>query len=501
MHNPEEKSYFQIIKSSALIGGSSMANIALGIVRTKAMALLLGPSGIGLLGLYGSVADLARGIAGMGINGSGVRQIAEAVGTGDDDRIARTVITLRRVSLVLGLVGALLLVGFKNQISRITFGDGSHTLQIALLGLVVLFGAVSSGQGALLLGMRRVADMARLTVLGAFYGTVFSVLVVYFYGENGVVPSLICTAFMAMAMSWWYSRKISVSHVPMQVAVVIGEASALLKLGVVFMASGLMSMGAAYLVQVFVLRHLGTDQVGFYQAAWAIGGLYVGFILQAMGADFFPRLTAVSRDNDHCNRLVNEQAEVSILLAGPGIIATLTLAPFVIHLFYSAEFEPAVEVLRWICLGMMLRVASWPVGFVLLAKGERNLFFWSELASWLFYVASVVVCIKWFGLIGTGVAFFALYIFYAIVIYFVARRLSGFRWSRANRRRALLITVLLGTVFSGWYILPQAAATIMGSGVTAVAVIWSLRELCQLMPVEKLPKPVRYAARTMKLIP
>ena len=72
---------------------------------------------------------------------------------------------------------------------------------------------------------------------------------------------------------------------------------------------------------------------------------------------------------------------VSLLLAGPGVLATLTLALLVIQLFSSARFEPAVEILRWNCLGMMLRVASWPMGFILLAKGEGKIFFWSELLA------------------------------------------------------------------------------------------------------------------------
>ena len=47
------------------------------------MAMLLGPAGFGLFGLYGSIANLTQSLAGMGINSSGVRQIAEAVGSGD----------------------------------------------------------------------------------------------------------------------------------------------------------------------------------------------------------------------------------------------------------------------------------------------------------------------------------------------------------------------------------------------------------------------------------
>src|SRR5712691_4627191 len=86
-----KNTYGQILKSSALIGGSSVVRICLGFVRNKAMTLILGPEGFGLLGIYQSIADLTQAVAGMGLNSSGVRQIAESVSTGDNARIARTV--------------------------------------------------------------------------------------------------------------------------------------------------------------------------------------------------------------------------------------------------------------------------------------------------------------------------------------------------------------------------------------------------------------------------
>ena len=109
--------------------------------------------------------------------------------------------------------------------------------------------------------------------------------------------------------------------------------------------------------------------MGLYQSAWTLGGLYIGFILDAMGADFYPRLTAVATDDRECTRLVNEQTEIGLLLAGPGVLGTLTFAPLVMTLFYTAEFSGAVEPLRWICLGMAalrglrsLRWPAWPSG-------------------------------------------------------------------------------------------------------------------------------------------
>src|SRR6185503_3210517 len=115
-------------------------NVAVAIVRTKAMALLLGPTGIGLMGLYVSILNLVQTLAGMGINTSGVRQIADAAGSGDTARIALTTLVLRRTALVLGLVGAVLLIVLAKPISILTFGSDRHSGAIAMLSVAVFLG-------------------------------------------------------------------------------------------------------------------------------------------------------------------------------------------------------------------------------------------------------------------------------------------------------------------------------------------------------------------------
>jgi len=497
----KKHSYGQILKSSALIGGSSVLNIGLGMVRTKAIALILGRAGVGLFGVYGLVNDLTRSIAGMGVNTSGVRQIAEAVGSGDAQRIGRTVTVLRRVAFCSGTIGALLLLALCKPISWLTFKDYQHTGSVALLALAVFFGDISQGQAALVQGMRRIADLARMSVWGAFFGTLFSVPIVYFFHEDGVAPSLVCVAAMGILTSWWYARKIKVERVRLTMHQAREEISSLLRLGVVFMTTGMMPLGAGYLVNIIMLRKFDLAAVGCYSAASTLGIQYVKFITDAMGADFYPRLTAVASDHQECNRLVNEQAEVGLLLAVPGVIATLTFAPLVIWLFYSSAFVPAVEILRWICLGMMLRVVSWPMGFILVAKGERKLFFLTELLANGLFVFLVWAGLTVFGLKGSGIAFFGLYVVYWTGIYFVVRRLSGFRWSRANLRLAAIFAPGIAAVFVSWYELPRIATVILGATLTLLTGIYSLKTLCTLVPLERLPKPAQKIILFFQLAP
>lgn len=497
---PEKDSYAETLKSSALMGFSTLINLAIGIIRTKAIAVWLGPAGFGSMGLYSSIADLAQNIAGMGINASGVRHIAEAVGAGDTERIARAVVVLRRTAVLLGVLGAAFLIAFSPLISTLTFGNDQHATAVKLLSATVLFNCLSGGQAALIQGMRRISDLVKMGALGAAAGAIISIPIVYALREDGIVPSLICGAAISLIVSWWYSRKIRIRIPSMALAQIGHEAAGLLKLGFVFMASGFLMAGASYAVRVFVLRNLGFEAAGFYQSAWTLGGMYVGVILGAMGTDFYPRLTAAARDNSACNRLVNEQMEMSNLLAAPGIIATLTFAPLVITLFYSTQFQQAVEVLRWLCLGMALRVMSWPMGFIIIAKGARNLFFWSELGWTVIYLALAWVCVTAFALNGAGIAFFGSYIFHVLMVYVIVRRLSGFRYSTANAKSNLLFISIIGLVFCSLYWLSDHVAMVVGLLALAATSIYSIRRIFSLVPPTQVPRPILRMLQWLRLV-
>jgi PST family polysaccharide transporter len=220
-----------------------------------------------------------------------------------------------------------------------------------------------------------------------------------------------------------------------------------------------------------------------------------------MGMDFYPRLTAASKDNARCNQMMNEQTEVGLLLAGPGVLGTLTIAPLVIHLFYSAKFGPAVELLRWNSLGMLLQVVCWPIATLQLAKGRGNLFFWTQFAVSALCVLLTWVGVNLWGLTGAAVAFCGMMFAQFLISYLVARRISGFQYATVNRKLSLLFTALCTIVFLSWYVLSFAIATTLGIATTLVAGFYSLRLLCSLVPIEKMPRPARVIINLFHLAP
>lgn len=474
-------SYRDILKSTAWIGGSQVINVLVSMVRAKAMALLLGPAGVGLNGMYWSVLSVAQNIAGLGVNSSGVRQVAEAIGSGDQLRVARTVAVLRRVSLWLGLAGGLVLVAGAGPIAQLTFGrvDQSETIGVALLSIVLLMNLVIAGQGALLQGLRKVSEMAQSNVLGSVAGTLAVIPLVYFWGRDGVVPALIAGSAAALAISWWFVRQIEIAKPRLTLAETKTEAWALTKLGFAFMISGLMMMLSGYLIRLIVMRFVGLEATGLYQAAWTLGGMYVSLVLQSMGVDFYPRLTAAIRDHATSVRLVNEQTNVSLLLAGPGVVATLVFSPLVLSVFYSSEFMAAVELLRWICLGVAMRAISWPLGFILMAEANQARIIGVEVAWTAVHLGLAWLLVPGWGITGAGIAFFGSYGFHIAVTYFLARRIIGFRWTAENVR----VMALQGLAIAGTFLLAHfgSAMVTYAAGTTALVgiTILSFRQLAE----------------------
>ena len=475
--NSANKSYKQIMKSTFIMGGSSIIVTLLGIVRNKIIALILGPTGLGLTGIYMNITNLVRTFSGMGIGESGMRQIAGAFGTGNDEKIARTVLGIRRASLLSGAAGLCMLLFMSSGVSRLTFGSADHKNDIAILSATIFFGAVALGQRALIQGTRRIADLAKLDILAAVFGTVLSIPVVYYFGEKGIVYTLLTVSATAIVTSWWYCKKIKIPAVTLSWRESVAEAGPMVRLGFALMLGSLMSFGLQYVLRVLVVRYEGLGAAGVYHAATSLSLVYVGVILNAMLTDFYPCLSAAAQDLDESRSLINKQVEVGLLFLVPGVLAIMTFAPMVIVIFYSSEFMEATEILRWQMLGGVFQAVTWPMGLLIRAQGSGKLVFWTEL-----YASSVQLGLAWlgivfFGLAGIGISFFGRDLFYLLLMCWIARKNYKFAFSSITLQVFTIFTIATGVVFLVPFFLANEVQLLVNAGITVAATIYSVKIL------------------------
>jgi O-antigen/teichoic acid export membrane protein len=79
----DKSSYRQILKATSIFGGVQVFNILITIVRSKVIAILLGPTGMGVVGLLTSTTALVGSMTNFGLETSAVKSVAEAYSTSD----------------------------------------------------------------------------------------------------------------------------------------------------------------------------------------------------------------------------------------------------------------------------------------------------------------------------------------------------------------------------------------------------------------------------------
>ena len=161
-----------------------------------------------------------------------------------------------------------------------------------------------------------------------------------------------------------------------------------------------------------------------------------------MATDYYPRLAAVNKDNLRIKDEVNKQAEIGILIASPIIIIALFLMPVAIRILYSKSFLNAVTYVNWAMLGNIFKIASWAMGYVLLAKGKSQIFICTAIFFNSTYLVLNITGYNWLGMEGLGVAFFIYYIIHFIGIYIICSLFFNFGFQKSFKKLFLSILAL-----------------------------------------------------------
>lgn len=456
MTDENKSSYRSIFKATSLFGGVQVYQILIQIIKSKFVAVLLGPVGVGIMGLYQSGLQLIQQLSSMGLSQSAVRDVSEANGSNDMQRIAKTVTIVRKLVWVTGILGLVLVACFSPLLSKTSFGNYDYTIPFIILSVTLLLDQLSAGQRVILQGLRRLKDLAKCSAFGATFGLITSVPLYYWLGIEGIVPTLILNSLCSLLLSWFYSRKIKVEKVKVTPKQTLEQGRFMLVMGVSMSISGILSTIVAYAIRGFIQANGGVEQVGLYQAGFVIMTTYVGMVMNAIATDYYPRLAAINKDNQKCREAVSQQGEIGVMILAPMLTICLVFMPFVLKILYSDKFLAANEYISWACLGMMLRLASWVISYLFVAKAESKLFMINELSGNLCYLAFSLIGYKTMGLTGLGIAFALYYIVYFIQCYLITKKRYKFGFSNSfikcySIQLLLIISCLIIVLtLSGW---------------------------------------------------
>lgn len=425
-----KNSYRQIFKATSIFGGVQIFNIFIAIIRSKIIAEFLGPAGMGIMGLLTYSIGLITSLTNFGLGTSAVKNIAEGVASNDKIKIAKVVIIFKKIIWFTGILGLLVTLLLSPLLSEITFGNKTYTSAFVWLSITLLFSQLTNGKLVVLQGLLKLKDLAKANLYGSILGLIIVMPLYYFFKIDGIVYGLIGTSLASLFVSWCFESKIKIESVKIAKTEMLIEGNKMLRMGFLISMSGLFAVFASYLVRLFINKIGGVEQVGLYSAGFAIINTYVGLIFNAMATDFYPRLSLVAHDNNLSKNIINQQAEVALLILAPILLIFIVFINIAICILYSKDFLSINQMIYWAALGMYFKAASWPIGFILLAKGNGKMFFLSEFTLNLYMLIFNIIGYYYGGLTGLGVSFLISYIIYLLQIYFIGSKMYKFNFDK-----------------------------------------------------------------------
>lgn len=447
-----KSSYLQIVKATSIFGGMQFFNILISIVRTKLIAIFIGPVGMGIISLLNSALNMVSGVTGLGIETSAIKHISEQYNSADLNAVSPIIAIVKKIAFITGIFGTLIVALFSSWLSELTFGNSNYTYLFVYLSITLLFRQLSVGQMVVFQGLRKLKILAKANFYGNLMGLLFSIPLYYFYRVDAIVPTIVVTAVSSLLVSFYYSRKIKIEKTTVSNSQLLIEGKSIIKLGIMLTLSGLLTLLASYIIQIYIGKNGGLKEVGFYNAGFTLLNSYVGIIFTVMSTDYFPKLSSICNDNKKIRVSVIEQSYMSIFVITPIIILFLTFVPFIIKVLYTSNFFSIISMVCFGILAMLFRAVSWSMGYILIAKGDSKIFIKTAFGFNFLSVILNILGYCFYGLEGLGFSFLIYYLIHLVVIKIITKRRYNFYFDADFYRTYMICIVMCFATFFMRYI-------------------------------------------------
>ena len=423
-------SFRSILKGTSMFGGVQVFNILISTIRLKFVAVILGPAGIGVAGLFNTASLTIQQLASLGLNLAVVKEIGAS--KEKEEKLRDVLASVRRLGLITALAGALICICLPGMLSNFTFGNDRYRTSFIIMAAAIFFSIAGTALMSVLQGLHEVRRLSKASLVGSLTGLGVGVPMYWLWGTDGIVPAMVVLALFTCLWYWFSLRKsLRVTPAAWTSEIHLPILKRILAMGVILMSNDLFKNLVNYLILIYVRATGNEMEVGFYQSCNTMTSQYSAIVFTAMAMDYLPRLSAAANDNRQLCAIVNRQIEVVGLLVAPIVCAVIFLAPWVIELLQTKAFTVATPLLRILALAVAVRGLMYPLGYIVFAKDNRRLFFWMESIG-ANILTLTIMCggYSLFGLNGLGYAAVADCTICLLVYIAVNHHLYGYRLSR-----------------------------------------------------------------------
>lgn len=403
-----------LIKTSLLNGVAVLVRVLTLLGLNKILALYVGPAGYATLGQFQNAVQMITTLASGAIN-TGVTKYTAAYHE-DEERQRSVWRTAGSISLAGSLVAAALLVVFSRTLAESFLKDPGLASVFVWFAAALVFFVFNTLLLAILNGKKEIATYVVANIAGSLFAFGVTALLAVNFGVYGALVALavyqslnFVVTLVLVCRKKWFKLAYLLGGVDRAVARNLAK----------FTLMALTSAACVPVSHLLIRNHLGEtlgwNYAGYWEAMWRLSTAYLMLVTTTLGVYYLPRLAEL-RDLPAIKLEILQGYRVILPVAAACAATIYLLRNVIVRALFTEEFGPMGQLFAWQMVGDTLKIGSWILAYLMLAKAMMKLFVISEVLSASLFVLLTVQLTDRHGLEGVAMAHAANYLLYWLLM-------------------------------------------------------------------------------------
>ena len=408
-----------LIKTSVLTGISTVIKLVSAFVINKVIALYIGPAGLAIVGQLQSFTSIITTFSNGAISSGIVKYTAEYQDIEEKKKIFSSSIV---ISLICSLIISIFLFTFSGYLSELILKDIQYSSVFIIFGATIFLFALNMVLISILNGQKEIKKYVLVNIAGSIFSLVFTSILIMQLNLMGALYAMVLNQsvifFVTLAFvikSSWFKLEYFKQGLDKE------SLSKLSKYSLMAIVSALTVPVSHLIIREYIGENLGWDSAGYWQGIWYISTMYLMLVTTTLGVYYLPRLSEI-QDNKELRKEIFSGYKIIMPIVILASLIIFLLKEYVILIAFSKDFMPMMELFAWQLMGDVIKIASWLLAYLMLAKAMTKVFIYTEVLFSALFVGLSILFVDKFGLVGITYAYALNYLLYLVMMIFIFRK-------------------------------------------------------------------------------
>jgi PST family polysaccharide transporter len=399
-----------LLKTSGLNSIAVVIRLLTFLGINKVLSVYVGPVGYAFLGQYQNLITVITTLASGAINTGVTKYTAEYY----DDLLKQR--TLWQTATKMAFFGSLFMAIFMAVFSKpmaVFFLKNKDFSGVFLwfAGTLILF-VMNALLLSILNGKKEIGFYVVANIAGSILALCVTTFLVVCFGLYGALVGLAiyqsCAFFITSFICYklpWFKFNYLYGRLDPQIA------KDLLKYALMAVVSAICIPGSQIVVRNYIGDQLNWAASGYIEAMWRLSAAYLMVVTATLTVYFLPKMAEL-KDPLMIKREVWTIYKVILPFTILSSLLIYLLRNILISMLFTQSFAEMEELFAWQMIGDTLKVSSWILMYLYLAKGYFRLYIFSEIFFSITFFLLVLLLESTFKLKSVAIAHAINYLFY-----------------------------------------------------------------------------------------